>query len=289
MKNVKPTTSAVIACLATGLLALGGLFFPAQLWIVCAVLGVVFALGWPGLLGLPARKTLFAVVGVCAVASAIASSALLFDARFGITLLVIAMGVCAIFVVQLVRGTGQAYRLESTMGGAAAVLMVCLGSAWAGLERVVSESFSFGWFAYAPLSEAGLVAGEMPGDFVYTPPVLLPSGLIFAAAVSIIVTLIAGTNSLRNRISAPVSVILGTVVSTALSVWVANLYWQVAAITALVTSLIVAACRRLARASKKQPAGFLASVSLGLAPVLVCGPVVFIVGVISAAVIGAPG
>ena len=36
----------------------------------------------------------------------------------------------AVFVMQLIRGTGQAQRLESTLGSCAGVLLSCLGAGW---------------------------------------------------------------------------------------------------------------------------------------------------------------
>ena len=47
----------------------------------------------------------------------------------------IAAGVMAVFLMQLMRGTGQAQRLESTLGSSAGVLLSCLGAGWIAASR----------------------------------------------------------------------------------------------------------------------------------------------------------
>ena len=46
----------------------------------------------------------------------------------------------AIFVMQLLRGTGQAQRLESTLGSCAGVLLSCLGAGWIATSALTASA-----------------------------------------------------------------------------------------------------------------------------------------------------
>jgi hypothetical protein len=86
--------------------------------------------GWPHFLAVPAKKTLAAVIGLAGIGSAVSATYLPPPGYLDWTPAFIAMGVIAVFVVQLIRGTGQAQRLESTLGCCAGVLLNCLGAGW---------------------------------------------------------------------------------------------------------------------------------------------------------------
>ena len=113
----------------------------ASFWNSWAVAGVAAAaavavgLAWPHLLGIPARKSQGAVLALVGTAS-VAGAAL-----EGPTALMswmpaaAAVGVGAIFLIQLLRGTGQAHRLESTIGAVSGALVVCLGAGWVAVDR----------------------------------------------------------------------------------------------------------------------------------------------------------
>ncbi|MFF2297034.1 permease [Arthrobacter bambusae] len=86
--------------------------------------------GWPHFLAVPAKKTLATVIGLSGAGSAFAAGFVPAPGFLDATPAFIAAGVIAVFVVQLIRGTGQAQRLESTLGSCAGVLLSCLGAGW---------------------------------------------------------------------------------------------------------------------------------------------------------------
>ena len=65
----------------------------------------------------------------------------------------------AVFVMQLLRGTGQAQRLESTLGSCAGVLLSCLGAGWIACSRFngVREMFLVAAVSAAIALLAGLI------------------------------------------------------------------------------------------------------------------------------------
>ena len=96
----------------------------AAVAVVSGLLAALAGIGWPHLLDVPAKKTQGAVLalagaGAC-TAAYFAPAAALLTWLPGIA----AAGVGAIFLVQLLRGTGQAHRLESTIGNIAGVLLM---------------------------------------------------------------------------------------------------------------------------------------------------------------------
>ena len=108
----------------------------ASYWSVAAVavftglISVVVGLGWPHLLNVPARKSQGAVLALAGVAACAAAYLAPPTALLTWLPAVAALGVGAIFLIQLLRGTGQAHRLESTIGVITGVLLTTLGSGW---------------------------------------------------------------------------------------------------------------------------------------------------------------
>lgn len=134
---------AVAAVAAAVLVALGAL----DAWLAPAlgtVLVAAVALGWPQLLGAPARRSLTAVllgtglVAVWAVALwPLPESA---GQEFGESLIepvavCLALGTVTAFLVQLFRGHGRPHRLESTAGTVAGVAVVGAVAGWTALSR----------------------------------------------------------------------------------------------------------------------------------------------------------
>ncbi|PTT70701.1 permease, partial [Arthrobacter sp. HMWF013] len=97
---------------------------------VAVVIALAVGVGWPHFLRIPAKKTLAAVIGLPGAGAALAASFVPAPGYLDWTPGFIALGMMAVFVVQLIRGTGQAQRLESTLGCCAGVLLSCLGSGW---------------------------------------------------------------------------------------------------------------------------------------------------------------
>jgi hypothetical protein len=143
VKHPLLAVTAAIAALVVGAASWGGF------WITCgavSVLVVAVALGWPQLLGAPARKSLSAVLGLTGLAAVWAVAAWPGQdpgegpAAFGASLIepvavCMALGVVAAFMVQLFRGSGSPQRLESTAGTITGVAAACAGAGWAALAR----------------------------------------------------------------------------------------------------------------------------------------------------------
>ena len=149
----------------------------AAVAVVSGLLAALAGIGWPHLLDVPAKKTQGAVLalagaGAC-TAAYFAPAAALLTWLPGIA----AAGVGAIFLVQLLRGTGQAHRLESTIGNIAGVLLMVMGSGWVAADRLANADGS-------------------------------PAGVTIGAA-GILVALAAALIPLPDRIVAPLGVAAG--------------------------------------------------------------------------------
>ena len=99
-----------------GLAAIVGASYasPEALLVVGVLIAAGVGIGWPHFLGIPARKTLAVLIGLPGVGAAIAATYLPAPGFLDWTPSFMAAGVMAVFVMQLIRGTGQAQRLEST-------------------------------------------------------------------------------------------------------------------------------------------------------------------------------
>ncbi|MDM7990056.1 hypothetical protein [Arthrobacter sp. zg-Y877] len=216
--------------------------------VVAVISGVAAVLGgvcWPHLIGVPARKTqggVLALVGAAAVAAAYFAPA---AAMLTWLPAAVAVGVGAVFLIQLLRGTGQAHRLESIVGIISGVLVTALGSGWVAADRLAGTD----------------------GD----PALLTMTGSAALAAVA--VSLIP----LPDRMAAPLGLFAGGLTAALVALASAGVPWLAAAFSGVVVAAVVMAFRRLAlsRADNSNAAGRLA---LGLAPVLVLGSVIYFLG-----------
>ena len=132
---MKPWSVGIIGLAGLAAIVAGAYSSPEALLAVAALTAVGVGVGWPYFLGIPARKTLAVLIGLPGVGSAVAATYLPAPGFLDWTPSFIAVGVMAIFVMQLIRGTGQAQRLESTLGSCAGVLLSCLGAGWIASSR----------------------------------------------------------------------------------------------------------------------------------------------------------
>lgn len=257
---------AVTGALAAVVVAAGGLVSawlgtPWIMVLVAAVLVVVVALGWPQMLGAPARKSLTAVLGLTGLGAAVAVA--LWPGRgpgegiedFGASLIepiavTIALGVVAAFMVQLFRGSGSPHRLESTAGTITGVAAVCCGAAWVALARY----------------DAGPLA--------------------FSVGVSLALAALAGLVPFPGRsgrgLAAGLSVVLAGVVPWVLSgLWPAAwpaLPLPAAVVAGVLGGLVLVLLGQLApERGRGRPVGQRAAMALGTAPVAVAGIVTYFV------------
>ncbi len=143
---------------------------------VAALTAIGVGIGWPHFLGVPAKKTMAVVIGLPGVGSAVAATYLPAPGFLDWTPAFIAVGIMAIFVVQLLRGTGQSQRLESTLGSSAGVMLSCLGAGWIAAYRFngVREMFVVAAISAAVALLAGLIRWP---DRVVAPLGIVGAGL----------------------------------------------------------------------------------------------------------------
>lgn len=150
--------------IAVAVLLMAAVLFPVDVarWTVPAVVSaalMAFALGWPRLLGAPARRSLSATILVPGLIAVWVMAVLEAGVEFSSETVVgdrpdlwlapvaalIALGTMAGFVVQVIRGQGRPFRLESTATTVAGVAIATSSSAWVVLARTHLESIAL-WF-----------------------------------------------------------------------------------------------------------------------------------------------
>lgn len=212
--------------------------------VVTGILCIVVGIGWPHLLDVPAKKTQGAVLGLAGAAAC--AAALVAPSTALLTWLpgVAAVGVGAIFLIQLLRGTGQAHRLESTIGNIAGVLLTVMGSGWVAADRL----------AGADGSPAGLTISA--------------AGILAALAVSLI--------PLPDRITAPLGVAAGALAGALAGVLQpeAGVHAAAAALMGAAGAAVVMAVRRLIL-SRDDISTRRGRLALALAPIVALGSVVY--------------
>jgi hypothetical protein len=156
---VKWWSIGVIGLAGLAAVVAGAYSSPQALLAVAVLTAVGVGIGWPHFLGIPAKKTLAALIGLPGVGSAVAAAYVPAPAFLDWTPAFIAAGVLAVFVMQLLRGTGQAQRLESTLGSCVGVLLSCLGAGWIACSRFngVREMFLVAAVSAAIALLAGLI------------------------------------------------------------------------------------------------------------------------------------
>ncbi|AMM33729.1 permease [Sinomonas atrocyanea] len=204
-----------------------------------AVVAVAVGFGWPHFLGIPAKKTNGAVISLAGIASAAVTALVPGPQYLAWTPLAIAVGVMAVVVVQLLRGTGQSHRLESAFGASAGVLLCALGA---------------GWIATARLTGAG--------------------SMLLVAAISTVVALLLGMIRWPDTIIAPATVVFAGLAAPLAGLVLTDVAVLPATIAGVVIGAVLAAFRALnsARPDRLAAAGF---VAMGLAPAFAVGAIAY--------------
>lgn len=214
---------------------------PDVLLAVAVVVALAVGVGWPHYLGIPAKKTLAAVIGLPGVGSAVAAAYVAAPGYLDWTPGFIALGVTAVFVVQLIRGTGQAQRLESILGCCVGVLLSCLGAGWIAGAR------------FNGVKEMLLVAG-----------------------VSAAVALLAGLIRWPDRIIAPLGIVLAGLAGPLAGLVFSDIAVLPAAVFGVVVGAVLVSFRRLVTL-RGTPLNFPAALGMGLAPVLAVGSLAYFI------------
>ncbi|MEV8039383.1 permease [Arthrobacter sp. NPDC080082] len=173
---MKSWSVGVIGMAGLAAIVAGAYSTPEVLLAVAVLTAALVGFGWPYFLGIPAKKTLAALIGLPGIGSAVAATYLPGPAFLAWTPAFVAAGVMAVFVMQLIRGTGQAQRLESTLGSCAGVLLSCLGAGWIACSRFngVKEMLLIAAISAAIALAAGLIRWP---DRVVAPLGIVGAGL----------------------------------------------------------------------------------------------------------------
>jgi hypothetical protein len=208
---------------------------------VASAIAVAVGIGWPHFLRIPAKKTLATVIALPGVGSAMAAGLVPAPGYLDWTPAFIALGMMAVFVVQLIRGTGQAQRLESTLGCCAGVLLSCLGA---------------GWIAGARFNGV--------------------REMVLVAAVSAAVALCAGLIRWPDRVVAPLGIVLAGLAGPLAGLVFSDLAVLPAAIFGVVVGAVLVSFRRLVTL-RGAPLNLAAALSMGLAPVSAVGSLAYFI------------
>jgi hypothetical protein len=238
---VKPWTIGTIGLAGLAVFIGGAYTSPQVLLGVAVAVALAVGIGWPHFLGIPAKKTLAAIIGLPGVGSAVAATYVPAPGFLDWTPAFIAAGVMAVFLMQLLRGTGQAQRLESTLGSSAGVLLSCLGAGWIAASR------------FNGVKEMLLVAG-----------------------ISAAFALLAGLIRWPDRIVAPLGIVLAGLTAPLAGLIFSNIAVIPAAVVGVVVGSVLVSLRRLV-ILRGDRIDFSAALGMGLAPVAAVGSLAYFI------------
>ncbi|MDP5227914.1 MULTISPECIES: permease [Arthrobacter] len=209
---------------------------------VCILLAALFGFAWPQYLAIPARKTLGGIIAAVGALAVVGAAVVPGPGFMAWSAPLIALGLMAVLLVELIRGTGQPQRLESTFGASAGVLLAALGAGWVANVRL-----------------GGL------RDMIVI--------VVVCAAVAVAVGLIRWPD----RIVAPLAVVLSVLVGPLVGFFDPYVAALPSALLGLVAGLLVVCFRRLIT-FRVHHASLVGAVALGLGPILALGSVGYFVG-----------
>ena len=209
---------------------------------VVVVLILVAAIGWPYVLGIPARKSQSTAIALSALAAC--AAAYLSPSGAALTWLpvAVALGLGAVFLIQLLRGTGQSLRLESTLGASSGVLIIALGAGWIATENL------------------GVNAGT--------------SGVTLVTGISVLVAIAAALLPWPDRMVGPLGVVLAALAGPLCALIFTDVEGLAAGIIGAVCGAVIMAGRRLL-VSREAPLDTASVLAVGVAPILGIGSLVY--------------
>ncbi|WP_104172003.1 permease [Arthrobacter sp. Y81] len=238
---MKPWTIGTIGLAGLAVFIGGAYTSPEVLLGVAILVALAVGIGWPHFLGIPAKKTLAAIIGLPGAGSAVAATYVPAPGFLDWTPAFIAAGVMAVFLMQLMRGTGQAQRLESTLGSSAGVLLSCLGAGWIAASR------------FNGVKEMLLVAG-----------------------ISAAFALLAGLIRWPDRIVAPLGIVLAGLTAPLAGLIFSNIAVIPAAVVGVVVGAVLVSLRRLV-ILRGDAINIPAALGMGLAPVAAVGSLAYFI------------
>jgi len=197
MDDVRTKTFAAASLVAVALLVASSYVGPRAagswaMWAVLCACVVVFAIGYPRLLGLPAPVPLAAVIALAGLGAATLAGTAPMPSPLRWLGAVAAVGVILVFLSQLLRGTGERQRLESTVGGSAGVLVAVFGSGWVGADRLAPNATDGSMMLLSGLSlAAAVLVCSIPWPERITAPLALVAALLVGGVSSAFVSDVA--------------------------------------------------------------------------------------------------
>ncbi|RJT83019.1 hypothetical protein D6T63_00715 [Arthrobacter cheniae] len=242
MKRTSVAAAAGAAVMAAGAIVGSSYISLQAVAIATGVVAVLAAIGWPYILRVPAKKSQSAAIGLSALLAVVLTASLpgpSFLAWFPAS---VALGVGAIFMIQLIRGTGQIHRLESTLGASTGVLVIGMGSGWVAADRLAVNATDSG--------------------------VLLVTGISVAVAIAVCLL------PLPDRLVAPAAVALAALAGPLGALLFTDVPAVAAAVVGVACGAVMAGTRRLLVA-REAPLDALAALAAGTTPVLAIGAIVY--------------
>lgn len=210
--------------------------------VVVGVLVLAAAIGWPYVLGVPARKSQSTAIALSALAAYAAAYVSPSGAALTWLPVAVALGLGAVFLIQLLRGTGQSFRLESTLGTSSGVLLTALGAGW-----IAAENLSVN-------------AGT--------------SGVTLVTGISVLAALLVTLLPWPDRMVAPIGVLLAALAGPLCALVFTDVEELPAAVIGAVCGAVIMAARRLV-ISRDTPLSAPALIAVGAAPILGLGSLVY--------------
>ncbi|WP_207343492.1 permease [Arthrobacter sp. E3] len=204
-------------------------------------LAAAFGYGWPHYLAIPAKKTLGTVIALTGVGSALTAGLDAGGDYLVWTPILIAVGFAGVMVVQLLRGTGQKHRLESTLGAGTGVAIAGFASGWVASIRFLGEP-----------------------------------GMTLIVAISAAVAIAIGMLPWPDRVLAPLTIVMAALAGPLAALLFSNVHVAQAAVLGVLVGAVMAAFRQLRTLSRK-PEHVVGVVAAGLAPILSLGALVYFV------------
>ncbi|MDQ0735837.1 hypothetical protein [Arthrobacter agilis] len=242
MKRTSVAAAAGAAALATAAIVASSYISHSAVAIVTAVACILTAVGWPYILRVPARKSLSTAIGLSALLAVVLAGITPGPSFLTWFPASVALGVGAVFMIQLLRGTGQSLRLESTLGASSGAVVVGMGSGWVAADRL----------------------GANAAD----------SGMTLVTGVSVLIAIAVCLLPFPDRLVAPVAVALAALAGPLGAALFTDVPALAAGVVGLACGVVIAGTRRLL-VGREAPLAVLAAVAAGVAPVLAIGAVVY--------------
>lgn len=234
--------AAGAAAIATGAVVASSYISLTAVAIAVGALCVLAAIGWPHVLRIPARKSQSTAIGVSALLAVVLTATVSGPPFLTWFPASVALGVGAIFMIQLIRGTGQSHRLESTFGASSGVIAVSMGSGWVAADRLAVNAAD--------------------------------SGVMLVTGVSVLVAVAVCLLPSPDRLVAPAAVVLAALAGPLGALLFTDVPALPAAVVGCACGAVIAGTRRLL-VTREASLAVIAAVAAGVTPVLVIGAVVY--------------